>query len=192
MRFRLQASPRTVRRSSVICLWVLCLLLEGGKAVEAQSFGQQTDVAFAGRLWEALAEHGYVGSKALRTRPYPGIHPHGAVLERIEATLSLPEATGPVLVKKTYRGDDVSVEAVAEDPTTYLNRIAVMFRRTDYAPEAGDWFWAHYDPDGTLVADSTGMRRAGRVAKDSDTGCIACHRRAPGGDYVFGHNRFAR
>jgi len=34
------------------------------------------------------------------------------------------------------------------------------------------------------------MKLAGRVAKGAPTGCIACHKAAPGGDYIFNHDRY--
>jgi hypothetical protein len=36
-----------------------------------------------------------------------------------------------------------------------------------------------------------GLQLAGRVAKNPEDGCIACHRLAPGEDLVFLHDRFA-
>ncbi len=34
------------------------------------------------------------------------------------------------------------------------------------------------------------MKLAGRVAKGKPKGCIACHRGAAGGDYVYTHDRY--
>jgi cytochrome c peroxidase len=40
-------------------------------------------------------------------------------------------------------------------------------------------------PDGSLDENDNGMAMAGRVAKGADKGCIACHAKAKGDDYVF-------
>ena len=47
-------------------------------------------------------------------------------------------------------------------------------------------------PEGSLDQNPKGIPLAGRVAKGMDQGCIACHKAAPGGDYVFNHDRYAR
>ena len=41
--------------------------------------------------------------------------------------------------------------------------ITVMAKVTGYDSENGDWFWAKYDPDGTVTAEG------------SPKGCVSCH-----------------
>ena len=66
-----------------------------------------------------------------------------------------------------------------------------MFKRQRYDPEDKDWFWAKYTPAGELMKNPKDMALAGMVAKGNDTtGCIACHKAAPGGDFVFINNRY--
>ena len=61
-----------------------------------------------------------------------------------------------------------------------------MFKRKKgYDPENLDWFWAKYKKDGTIDKNPKGMSLVGRVAKGADTGCIACHKGAPGEDMVY-------
>lgn len=154
-------------------------------------FGGPDSVAYAGDLWRALEEARLVGSNAIETKAYPGQHPHGAVLQNVDGTLTVNGVTGPVIVKTNYGGDGASVESVTMNPSQYLAAVTVMFKRPGYDPENNDWFWAKYLPDGSLDKNPKGMQLAGRVAKvDPPAGCIACHSAAPGGDMVFTHDRF--
>jgi hypothetical protein len=91
---------------------------------------------------------------------FPGKSPHGAFLEfygndiAIKAARdSKPMPSGAILVKTNY----------ATDKKTLVS-ITPMYKVKGYNPEAGDWFWAKYGPDGTVAA-------AGKV--DS---CINCHK----------------
>ncbi|MDX1711131.1 MAG: cytochrome P460 family protein [Rhodovibrionaceae bacterium] len=130
------------------------------------------------------------------TYPYEGTQPHGKVLEFLETEVTYEGHTGLVMVKKNYRGegDPEEVEhAVLEDRQKHLASVTVMLRREDgYDPDHQNWFWAKYNADGSLATNPKDMKLAGRVAKGADKGCIACHQAAPGGDYVFTHDRLAK
>ena len=161
--------------------------------VHAQTppFGDQASIAYAAKLWQALSEARLVGDDAFMSTPYEGTHPHGAVLDTIDGTLSVDGHTGEVIVKRNYGGEGVSKEKVANDPRRWLGAVTVMFRReAGYDPDNKNWFWAKYLPDGGLDTNEAGMRLAGRVAKGKPQGCIACHTGAPGGDMVFNNDRF--
>lgn len=156
-------------------------------------WGGPTSVAFAERLWAALRDAGLTGPGAIAGMPYVGSHPHGAVLDTLDATVAVDGRRGEVIVKRDYRGRGVTVASVVNDRTRNLNSVAVMFRReVGYDPGNRDWFWVQYDPDGRVGHNGDGALLAGRVAKGLNAGCIACHRAAPGGDFVFSHDRLAR
>ena len=169
------------------------MLLVCTTAANAQEpFGGQDSIDYAGDLWQALTAAHLVGGDRLVSKPYQGQHPHGAVLDTIDSTLTVGGHTGVVIVKNNYGGDDVSIPNVANDPDKYLGAVTVMFRReAGYDPDNKDWFWAKYKPAGSLDKNPAGMSLAGRVAKGKPKGCIACHTAAPGGDMVFNHDRYA-
>ena len=160
----------------------------------AAAYGGDDDVDSAKSLWGALAREHLVGSKVIHSTPYQGVHPHGAVLETLDAVVNVDGHTGAVIVKRNYGGSGASKTTVATNPERYLRAITVMFKRErGYDADNKDWFWVQYSPSGEVVKDMQGRALAGRVAKDSQTeGCIACHKSAPGGDYVFNHDRYAR
>lgn len=165
-------------------------------AVAGPPFGGPDDVKFAGDLWKALAKQKLVGKNAIVTYPYDGNPPHGKILEYLESVATVKGVTGKVMVKKNYRGEGDAEELehkVLANRLKYLASVTVMFKRkAGYDPENHDWFWVKYKPDGSLVKNPKGMKMAGRVAKGMSQGCIACHKGASGGDYVFTHDRFAK
>ena len=165
-----------------------------GNRTPPPPYGGDDDVISAKRLWNALANEHLVGSKAIHSTPYLGVHPHGAVLETLDAEVNVSGHKGMVIIKRNYGGSGASKGNVATKPEQYLQAITVMFKRErGYDPDNKDWFWVKYTPSGEIIKDAQGRALAGRVAKDSKTeGCIACHHSAPGADYVFNHDRYTR
>jgi hypothetical protein len=53
-----------------------------------------------------------------------------------------------------------------------LVAITVMYKVKGYNPEAGDWFWAKYGPDGKIAAE-------GKV-----NSCIECHGAKKANDFI--------
>lgn len=155
----------------------------------APPMGSKQDVADADKLWAALKRAKLTGSKAREATPYKGQPPHGAVLEMLSGNITVSGHTGLAIVKRNYGGPAVSNQSVARDRNKYLKAVTVMYKReAGYDDENKNWFWAKYTPNGGLhTKDSMGMKisLAGRVAKGKPEGCIACHKAAAGGDYVF-------
>ncbi|EAR23473.1 cytochrome P460 family protein [Nitrococcus mobilis] len=154
-------------------------------------FSGKDSMAYAAKLWRGMQQANLVGSNRIMSTPYTGQHPHGAILDTIDRPFTLDGHTGYLIIKRNYGGEGVSKQAVANDPDKWLAAITVMYRReAGYDPENRNWFWAKYLPDGHLAKNPQGMALAGRVAKGANQGCIACHQSAPGGDYVFNHDRY--
>lgn len=153
---------------------------------ESESFGDSESVAFAEQLWQAMQKLDLVGESARPDQPYKGTHPHGAVLETLMDTLNINGREGEVLVKRNYGGAGVSISAVSLKRSEYLQDVTVMFKRDKgYDDENQDWFWAKFDAEGKLASNPRGRQLAGRVARGKPKGCIACHKMAPGGDFLF-------
>ena len=101
---------------------------------------------------------------------YPGQSPHGAFLKLYANSIALkalregqiPLPYGSMIMKANY----------AKDRKT-LMALTPMYKVKDYNPEAGDWFWAKYKPNGEVQA-------AGKVG-----GCIDCHRAKKDHDWLF-------
>ncbi|MEW6569753.1 MAG: cytochrome P460 family protein [Nitrospirota bacterium] len=99
---------------------------------------------------------------------YKGTEPHGALLKTFvndEAYWSIKEkkgmADGSIIAKENYTADKKFVA------------LTVMYKIKGYNPEAGDWFWAKYAPDGKVEA-------SGKVKE-----CISCHGTKKDNDYIM-------
>jgi hypothetical protein len=153
-----------------------------GEPVMQMAFGHESDVALADSLWGIISdeESGYLTWKSwgnVDVEMTEGQSPHGAFLKTYVSPDAAPDPTsipfGAIIVKENYM----------EDKT--LGPVTGMWRIEGYDPDNFDWFWAKYLPDGTLDKNPMGVSLAGRVAKGSDKGCIACHSQAKGDDFAF-------
>jgi len=73
-----------------------------------------------------------------------------------------PMPEGAIIVKENYGKDKKTLMAVTP-----------MYRIKGYNPEGGDWYWAKYGADGTVL-------KAGKVK-----GCIDCHSVQKTKDWIF-------
>lgn len=193
------ASKASLGLAAVLLLTAGCTAMAGEVTTKSAAevkppFSGPANVAYAERLWGVLESGRLVGPKSIVSYPYEGGAPHGGMLELLQTTVTVDGHADVVMVKKNYRGEG-SVEdmehAIFADRMGNLDSVTVMFRReAGYDPDNKDWFWAKYNPDGSLATNPKGMKLAGRVARGADQGCIACHKTAEGGDYVFSHDQF--
>ncbi len=107
----------------------------------------------------------FPGKEAL----YQGQHPHGAYL----TTYVSPAVLAALQSKSGKLPDGAIIVKENFSPEKELAAVTVMYRRTGYNPEEGDWFWLKFAPDKTVLAE-------GRV-----DGCINCHRAVQNNDWVF-------
>lgn len=141
--------------------------------------GTDADAEYAALLWEVMTEMRLAGGDMVQAFPYEGVAPHGMMLETFYTTASVDGHEGSLIVKRNYGPEGISIDDVLGDPDTHLAALTVMFQREDgYDEENRDWFWVKYLPDGSLDKNPAGMPLAGRVGKDADAGCIACHSNA--------------
>ena len=122
-------------------------------------------------LWEQLKKMDYKAKFKMwpgKTSLYQGTEPHGSLLTtyvNIPALMNivgkkgvLPE--GSIVIKENYSADKK------------LMSVTVMYKVRAYNPDAGDWFWAKYAPDGKVEAE-------GKV-----DACIKCHSAKKDNDYI--------
>lgn len=102
-----------------------------------------------------------------KTKLTPGKEPHGefvttyvnpAALESIVSRSGM--AYGSLVVTENYTAGKK------------MTGLMVMLRIKGFDPQAGDWYWFHYDPQGAVLAE-------GRVGN-----CIKCHRTINKNDYA--------
>lgn len=146
-------------------------------------YGTASDIKYAKRLWRRLRRARLVGDHRHSARPTKGDQPHGSIQQIIAGKIKVRGRRARVIVKANHRGKGVSFAGVFEDPQRFLTGYAVMAKRKKgYDPANADWFWAVYNPDGSL-RKYAGKLIAGRVDTGSDNGCIGCHKKYGGKDY---------
>lgn len=104
---------------------------------------------------------------------YPGTEPHGALLTTYVNDVALKGfkkwngglPDGAIIVKENYM------------PDKKLAAVTVMYKKAGFNPQAGDFFWLKYTPDGKIEAE-------GKVEM-----CIGCHRAAQKGDFLFTNDK---
>ena len=104
------------------------------------------------------------------TGMHPGQSPHGAFLKVYvnnaakkaieDGKMMMPE--GAIVVKENYAKDKETLAAVTP-----------MYKAEGFNPDAGNWFWAKYKADGSVLA-------SGKVE-----GCIDCHSKVKDKDWLF-------
>ncbi len=125
----------------------------------------------AGKLYEYIVKYKpYTGWELWpkKGKFYEGTEPHGALLTTFVSDTAFHSIfekkgmfDGSIIVKENYTAGKKFVA------------LTVMYKIEGYNPEAGDWFWAKYDPDGKVVA-------SGKV-----DACINCHSKKKDNDYIF-------
>lgn len=100
----------------------------------------------------------------------PGSAPHGSyhtvyVNKRGLASMKAPVQYGTLIVKENY----------ADETGKDLKAVTVMYKVKGYNPEAGDWYWVKYTPEGKA-------EKYGRPQ-----GCINCHASLADNDYIMVH-----
>jgi len=134
--------------------------------------GQSRTVQPTGAIvWSLMQQQDYSKKWMMwpgKTSLYTGKDSHGAFLTtrvNIPAFMAIagkrPLPNGSVIVMENYSSDKKMTD------------ITVMFKSQAYNPDAGDWFWAKYAPDGKIEME-------GKV----DT-CIKCHGQSKENDYIM-------
>jgi hypothetical protein len=173
-------------------LLALAPLILAGASQAAPPFSGPEDVAFAESLWKAMGKFHMVGPNRFQSMPYQTPPPHGHMVEVLEGNINVDGRKALVIVKKNFgKTKKETRQEIADNPDAFMTSITVMFKReAGYDEDNKNWFWAKYTPNGELLKNPKGMALAGRVAKGKKGGCIACHSAAPGGDYVYIHDRY--
>jgi hypothetical protein len=161
-----------MRKATLVLVSLLCLTLAFSVFVFTSGTQAKMAVKADGKaLWDYLKKENYAtnwkmwpGKKAL----YPGREPHGAFLTTYVNKTAYDAikgkkgqmADGSIVVKENYTADKK------------LAALTVIYKVKGYNPQAGDWFWAKYLPDGKVAAE-------GKV-----DACIQCHATAKANDYI--------
>lgn len=132
---------------------------------------EQTPLPQAQSLWDYITKTSpyakwgqWPGYKGLQ----PARSPHGPYNQVYANQAALGSTKAPL----NYGAMEVKVSQTKEGK---IKNIVIMYKVKGYNPQAGDWFWAMYTPDGRPLA-------AGQLA-----GCLRCHVALSDNDYVMVH-----
>jgi len=135
-----------------------------------------TEVDGANLGWQTAAQwERYPGTEELQV----GAEPHGARQNLWHTTDPAEGQVGYTVLKENYppegEGDDLAAVTIA------------IKRAPGYDPDNEDWFWARYNPDGSLflIGESPAV---GAVEPEPGAGCRGCHRGAADSDYLFSND----
>ena len=168
--------------------WLIPLLILGFLSVTALAQMGGSDEEIAGSTWNLIRDQSYAFTWHYEPGSPPGFYkgnpPHGKVLRTFynniafDATQARSGAfpAGSVLVKENHASPRnlTGSKGVIKNFTPNLKSVTVMLKMpAGYNPKANNWFWAKYQPDGTIAV-------AGKVES-----CTACHAQRAENDYVF-------
>ncbi len=167
-----------------VAFLLLCVMFSPPAAAEGQSFGGPLDIARAEATWTELEAARLVGEQAITTPLLVAREPVGRLIEVLGAAIEVLGVPRRAFVKRLYA--DVDEAQIDADRGRHLIHSVVMVQaERGYNPQGDDWFFVRYGPAGAILPGPDGRLDAGRLHMDSDIGCMACHRAAPGGDFVF-------
>lgn len=208
----------TRERFLVLFLGLASAALAGHVVAQDDSSNSDPDGSekFADQLWNYLLSNNYKHwSPANGNEVDHYVSPHMSTLG-FSADPNNPIAHGTRLKSYANRtaqsqagtlpiGSIVILENYRQDSS--LASISVMYRTKGFDPEARDWYWVRYNPDGSVAAaPQTGDTIVGKTIVGSKGtqatlvsspvsqpaklygrvhSCIQCHQKAAGGDLVF-------
>ncbi len=148
-------------------------------ADDTRGAGTAEDDAYAAKLWSYMKANGLTGDGRIRSFPFVGSRPHGSIQELIVTDAVIDGRRGRLLVKHNYGAEGALTpkSVYAAGPDKNNEPLAIMFQREEgYDPGNNDWFWAEYNPDGS-VFNYQGDNLSGRAPL-----CIGCHASLGGKD----------
>ena len=191
------------RKSDIVQIVLFSLTMVVASTMVVPGAHAQDDTKpFEARFWQFLMGNNYKNWAPAPGQDgdfYSGQVPHGALLKMYINRSAAGDVAGlkigSVVVLENYRSD------------RSLKSISVMYRTEGFNPAANDWYWAEYNPDGTIVENVSAGQTQGQsgdvvLASANSTklmgkasNCISCHGQAGGSDFAFfndqGDSKFA-
>lgn len=153
--------------------------LQADDAEQSGGSGRAVDDAYAAKIWAYLEDHRLVGEGRMRSFPFVGSRPHGSIQEVITTRAQIEGVDGRLIVKHNYGADKplTAKQVYASGQDENYVALTIMFQReAGYDSDNEDWFWAEYNPDGSVL-NYQGTNLSGRSEL-----CLGCHIPLGGGD----------
>lgn len=119
-----------------------------------------------------MVKNKLIGDGRKRSYPFVGNRPHGSIQEVISTTAEIAGQKGKLIVKHNYGAKEELTphKVYSDDQADNYVALTIMFqRKKGYDSSNSDWFWAEYNPDGSII-NYQGVDLSGRSQM-----CISCH-----------------
>ncbi len=143
-----------------------------GAAESVKKAGRPIDDAYAAKLWAYMGDNKLIGHDRMRSFPFVGLRPHGSIQEVITTNATIDGHLGRLIVKHNYGAkESLTPKQVYANPQgKNYEALTIMFQREKgYDSENNDWFWAEYNPDGSILVFQD-VHLSGRAPA-----CLGCH-----------------
>lgn len=168
----LTISNSTLKRLKIAGI-ILFLLPFHTMAEKAKvSSGKAVDNAYAAKVWQYMVNNKLVGDGRIRSYPFVGSRPHGSIQEVISTEVEIEAQKGKLIVKHNYGAKEELTphKVYSDDQAANYVALTIMFQREKgYDTNNSDWFWAEYNPDGSII-NYQGVDLSGRSEM-----CLGCH-----------------
>lgn len=175
-----------IRRATILVVASMIAVFLGITVIAQMDM---SDSDRATKLFEEINEAPYTDwafQPGIPEQYYVGQEPHGMILRVFANDVAIADyeagtgehSEGAIIVKENHMAEgvdisDMEAKAPVEGFEGQLAGLTFMVKVPGYNPDAGDWFWAKIQPDGTIDAAGT------------PNGCIACHGQVADNDYIF-------
>jgi hypothetical protein len=178
---KFSSMPIALVKSTHPFLLIITLLLSHHVSAQNADINSGTakDNAYAAKVWQYMQQNKLVGDNRIRSYPFEGSRPHGSIQEVVATEANIAGHTGKLLVKHNYGAKDALTPHQVYSDQQAKNYVAltIMFQREKgYDKANNDWFWAEYNPDGSII-NYQGVDLSGRSGM-----CIGCHAPLGGND----------
>ena len=144
---------------SMICGFFIVIVMANMPGPDPEALWKHITETSPYNKWDYWPDHQGIQSGKAPHGPRHKVFVNGKLLN----SSSPPVQYGSIQVKENFT------------PTGDLAAITVMYKVEGYNPDAGDWFWVKYTPEGK--ADKSGKVK----------GCIQCHASRAKNDYILVH-----
>ncbi|MCJ8321317.1 MAG: hypothetical protein MJK12_16885 [Colwellia sp.] len=136
------------------------------------SSGKAVDNEYAAKVWQYMVINKLEGDGRIRSYPFVGSRPHGSIQEVISTEAIIEGEKGKLIVKHNYGAKEELTphKVYSDEQAKNYVALTIMFQREKgYDTNNSDWFWAEYNPDGSII-NYQGVDLSGRSEM-----CLGCH-----------------
>jgi hypothetical protein len=168
----LTISTNTLNRLKIAVIILFLLPFHSMADKSKTSSGTAVDNEYAAKVWQYMVKNKLIGDGRIRSYPFVGNRPHGSIQEVISTEAEIEGQKGKLIVKHNYGAKEKLTphKVYSDNQANNYVALTIMFQREKgYDTTNHDWFWAEYNPDGSII-NYQGVDLSGRSPM-----CLGCH-----------------